>query len=63
MISPADFISNELAHGRVAEAMEHAIWHARGMAQVPEKSLDPWRDFRECLNRLIADLCEIRGRL
>lgn len=63
MISPADFITNELAHGRVAEALEHCIWHARSQARVPETPLDPWREFRESLNRLIADLCEIRGSL
>jgi hypothetical protein len=61
MIKRLDAILERLQCGDVKGALEHVQWRAFMAAQVPEKSVDPVRDFKECLNRYIKELTEVRA--
>jgi len=63
MITRADFVTRCLERGNVAEAFDHLVDRARTAAGVPEKSVDPWRDMKECLNRAIGELCAARNEM
>jgi thiamine phosphate synthase YjbQ (UPF0047 family) len=61
MITATEYVTDCIRRGEVREAVAHCFWRAEAAAQVPEKTVDAWRDFKECLNRAIAELCRIRG--
>lgn len=61
MITRAEFIARELEHGDVQGALRHVLDRAWAKADVPEKSVDPWRDYKACLNRMISELCAARN--
>jgi hypothetical protein len=61
MITRAEFVAKCLERGDVRGAVEHIMWRVISAAEVPEKTVDPWRDYKLCLNKAIQELCDARN--
>jgi hypothetical protein len=56
MISREDAIIPRLREADLRAAISEAFWRAEKAAQIPNRTVDPFEDFRQCLTRMIADL-------
>ncbi len=61
MISRLEQIVERLSHGDVAGAFDRVMDRARIAAQVPSATVDPFQDFKDCLNRAIQEMCLARN--